>query len=699
MRHDFTSSQSCRLLAAAALCSLAGVAAASDNQPASVNTQGLQANAASSDGQMTPGGRFVVFTSSATNLADGETNTVDVWVRDRVLNITSKVSVPDPSMPQDPANASSFLTFSSARVISDNGRYVVFTSSADNLVANDTNEVSDVFVRDRDADNDGIFDEPGVGNTRTVRVSLTSTESQSFGACPNQTCTHGAYDGTISANGRYVAFVSDFDFAGSEAFQNIYRRDRDADNDGIFDETANSPVNAAITELVTPSISCSGCEHDGYSGAPAISGNGRHIAFESASSRQTFSDFNNSIDVFVRDMQGDTYRVSERADGSPGEPNADSNMPSISFDGRYVAFQSNNDDLDPADNQNLTDIFVRDRDSDNDGTFDEAGAQTLERVSTGRSAFPFPGGSTVPLNDNSTRPTISHDGRYVAFHSAATNNSCGVLDCVDQNGFIDVFLHDRMFDTTTLVPLSTNSFTAGAQGNANSFFGIVSPDARFVAYVSAATNFINGDANGGSTDVFVRAMRNDANATCADILAITADTVFGDTYAAGNEGDASCGSSADSPDVWYTYTATCNGQVTFDTNGSSYDTVLSAHTGCPGTAANQIACNDDIAGSANRNSRITIPVVANQTYVIRVSGFNLASGFFVLNTGECEVCCPGNADKIAPGTVTFNDITLVLANLGSNYGDITGDGDADCDGAVTFNDITIVLANLGSACN
>jgi hypothetical protein len=700
MFRKFRAAASCSLVAGSLVLAAGHVARASDTELAAVASDGSQANAASGGGRITPDGRFVVFTSGATNLAAGEGSSTDVWVRDRLLNTTTKISVPDPSMPQVLAGAGSSLAHNGARVISDDGRFVVFTSFADNLVASDTNDVQDVFVRDRDFDNDGVFDEAGAGQTRTVRVSLTSTEGQSFGSCPNQTCTHGASGGTISANGRYVAFVSEFNFAGSEAFTNIYRRDRDADNDGVFDETINSPVNAAITELVTPSISCGGCDHNGFTDKPAISGDGRHIAFVSNSSRQVFSDFNNAVDVFVRDMQGDTYRMSQRIDGGEGEPSADSDNPSISFDGRFVAFQSSNDDLDPADNQNLTDIFVRDRDADDDNVLDEAaaGAQSLERVSKGRSAFPFPGGSIVPLNDGSFAPSISDDGRYVAFHSAATNNSCGVLDCVDTNGLTDVFVHDRNSTTTTLVPISTQPSTVGAQGNGNSTGGAVSADGRFVVFNTAATNFVTIDDTGTSGDVYVRALRNDTNINCSTILAASAGTYFGDTWAAGNEGDSTCGGN-DSPDVWYVYTATCNGLVTFDTQGSSFDTMLSVHSACPGTAANQIACNDDIAGSANRNSRVTISVAVGQFYVVRVAGFGLNSGFYALNISECDSCCPGNADQLTPGSVNFTDITTVLANFGNAYPGPSGAGDANCDTAVNFTDITTVLANFGNVCN
>lgn len=646
---------------------------------------------------VSPDGRFVVFSTNSNGLVPQDTNNAsDVYVRDRLLGTTALISLPDPSTGETIGNTTSLLTHNGARVISDNGRYVVFQSDASNLVANDTNDVSDIFVRDRDADNDGIFDEPGAGNTKTTRVSLTSSEGQSFGSCPNFTCTHGAFGGTISASGRYVAFYSEFSFAGSEPFTNIYRRDRDADGDNIFDEAGGAP-NAAITELVSTTVSCSGCDQDGFSDSPAISADGRHVAFRSASTHLVFSDFNQAIDVFVRDMtQPNCVRMSIRTDNGEGEPNTDSSGPSISDNGRYVAFSSANDDLVPEDNGNLVDIFVRDRDTDNDGVFDEFALTEVERVSLGRSALPLPGGSINPLNNHSASPCISGNGRYVAFQSDATNSDCELLSCDDENTFTDCFVHDRSFSRTYLVSLDFDD----TQGNGNSTAPTISKDGRFVGFRSVATNLMVGDANGASSDVYVRAFIGESNSLCSGAVDITPGTYFGDTWGAGVEGSTTCSASDTAPDAWYTFAAGCTGQVTIDTIGSSFDTMLSVHSGCPGTEGNEIACNDDIAGSLE--SSVTLFVQQGTQYTIRVSGFSNGSarnsGFYTLTLGDCSPCCPGNADKIQPGTVNFADITAVLAGFGATYA-VSGPGDADCGGTVNFADITAVLSNFGLSCN
>src|SRR5262249_26390241 len=118
-----------------------------------------------------------------------------------------------------------------------------------------------------------------------------------------------------------------------------------------------------------------------------------------------------------------------------------------------------------------------------------------------------------------------------------------------------------------------------------------------------------------------------ANDACGSALVITDGTYFGDTTLASNDG-AACGMSDTTNDVWYQYTAAADGVLRVNTCGSSYDTVLSIHSGCPGTAANQFACNDDSCGTS---SSVAIPASNGTTYWIRVAGWDGATGSFQLN--------------------------------------------------------------------
>lgn len=688
-----------RAVAPLTLALAAGSALAQNTYRANLSSAEIQSGAASG-GCVTPDGRFIVFTTG--DNFDGASGVGGkVYVRDRALGTTTWISRPDPSQGAVSPNGGSEVSTGAVRVISDDGRFVIFQSSASDLIAGDNNGVEDIFVRDRDLDNDGIFDEPGVGNTKTVRVSLSSSESASFGSCPNFTCTHQSYDGGISANGRYVIWESAFEFDSAldgGGFTNIYWRDRDADADGIYDESGGSP-DAAITRLVGKRVTCSGCGPNGFSDNAVISADGKWVAFMSVDSSLIFGDTVGTEDIFVRNMfsaSSNCVRMSEELDGTGPQSSEFSNSPAISANGRYVVFETTMNGLvnnDP----NFLWIAYRDRDSDNDGILDETGGETIELVSLGFSWLPLPGGSTVVLSGNSTEPAISGDGRFVTFTSDASNFNGQPLGAEDQNGVNDVFIRDMDAGTTRRVSVSA----AGAEANGPSGGSYTDSTGRWTGFRSGATNLTEyaNDMNLVSNDVYVRANYGQANSFCPGAIPIiSGQTKTGDTFGAGREGQSDCNQTGTAPDVFYSYTADCTGLVTIDLESSTMDPLLSVHTACPGTIANQVGCNDDVTPGSNLNSRVSIFVTQGQTYTIRVTGFATNAGWFSLTVGQCSGCCPGNADK-QPGGVTFGDVTSVLANFGSNYGAGTGFGDGDCNGAVTFGDITSVLANFGNSCN
>ena len=174
-------------------------------------------------------------------------------------------------------------------------------------------------------------------------------------------------------------------------------------------------------------------------------------------------------DIFVKDLvSGVTTRVS--TDSAAVQGNSDSDDPSISGDGRYVAFQSYASNLVSGDTNGTSDIFVKDLVS---------GVTT--RVSTDSSA--------VQGNSDSYAPSISGDGRYVAFQSYASNLVSG-----DTNGAYDIFVKDLVSGVTTRV--STDS--SAVQGNGDSYDPSISGDGRYVAFQSDASNLVSGDTNGMS---------------------------------------------------------------------------------------------------------------------------------------------------------------------------------------------------------
>src|SRR5689334_4894228 len=292
------------------------------------------------------------------------------------------------------------------------------------------------------------------GTLELVSVSSSGAQGDDASGAPS-----------VSADGRLVAFQSEArDLVPHDANNkfDIFVRDRQT----------------GATELV--STNSRGAQASVGSFTPAISGDGRYVAFQS--SAHNFSEFNNSFtDVFVHDRQtGTTEQVSVASSGVPGngESGRFSGI-SISRKGRYVTFASEASNLVPGDTNDARDVFVRDR---------QAG--TTERVSVGPHGAQAEGGEI-----GSVHPSISADGRYVAFESDATNLVPG-----DTNGHEDVFVRDRQAGTTERVSVGQG----GAQANGDSGFAglAISGDGRFVAFASDASNLVKGDTN-GATDVFV----------------------------------------------------------------------------------------------------------------------------------------------------------------------------------------------------
>jgi Tol biopolymer transport system component len=220
------------------------------------------------------------------------------------------------------------------------------------------------------------------------------------------------------------------------------------------------------------SVSTDGAEANWGSNNPSISADGRYVAFDSEASTLVDDDTNGDFDVFVRDtVEGTTERVSLNSDGDEAE--SASVGPSISADGRYVAFTSYASNLSEGDENNNYDVFVRDL---------ATGVTTQVSVDSNEN-----GG-----NDPSGGPSISADGRYVAFGSYASNLVAGT------NPGSDIFVRDTVLGMTTLVSVPVG----GTQPN-NSEHPSISADGQRIAFDSEATNLVAGDTN-NSSDIFVR---------------------------------------------------------------------------------------------------------------------------------------------------------------------------------------------------
>ena len=419
-------------IAALMVGAAASASAADSIELISVGLDGKAAAGQSEDGVISASGRYVAFMSYASNLVAGDRNgKLDVFVRDRFSATTERVSVGTGGVE---GNGESF-----GPDISEDGRFVAFSSSASNLVPGDTTPYGDVFVRDRQT-----------GTTERVSVGPGGVPSNG-----------NSFEPAISADGRFVAF-------GSDA-SNLVAGDTNNHID-IFvrDRQTGSTVRA--------SVRTGGAQGNDWSLPATISADGRFVAFRSEASNLVAGDTNLAADVFVRDLKdGVTERVSVSTAGVQSELNCFD--PAISADGRFVAFHSGASNLVAHDTNENSDVFVRDRVKDTtrrvsvaaDGRQIDGGGGSAHISAQGRfvafgslsvisvrgeyvarhsvSVRDRPMKSTQLIatmetglgGNNRTQPTdISPHGRFVVFTSNAANLTPG-----DNNHAMDVFLHTR----------------------------------------------------------------------------------------------------------------------------------------------------------------------------------------------------------------------------------------------------------------
>jgi hypothetical protein len=372
------------------------------------------------------------------------------------------------------------LTFNQP-VLSADGRFIVFPSPASNLVPGDTNScdgVAPIFLVPGCPD---IFVHDRITRT-TTRVSVDSAGGQADGA---------SLRAVISADGRIVGFDS--------LATNLVG----ADTNGQIDVFVHDRASGATTR---ESVSATGEQASGQSFSSRLSADGRFVAFVSNASNLVPADTNSAFDIFVRDrLTGETTLISVNSLGE--QANADSFIPDISADGRFVAFSSDASNLIDGTASSFAQVYVHDRVT-----------ATTTRVSVD--------GSGAAANGHSFNSGMSDDGRFVAFVSDGSNLVIG-----DTNGRRDVFVHDRLTGATTRV--NVDSTGAQANGASNlSFNGgqAISANGRFVTFHSSASNLVANDTN-GVQDAFVHDR-------------VTGVTMLISVDSAGVQGDAASGGAA-----------------------------------------------------------------------------------------------------------------------------------------------------------
>lgn len=407
---------------------VAGLPFERETERVSLTSAGLEATFRSNYPVISADGSFVAFESSADDLVPGDTNfSKDVFVHDRVAGTTTRVSVSSSGAQGDHHSVDPS--------ISADGRYVAFSSRASNLVSGDTNFTEDAFLHDRNT-----------GTTTRVVLGL--------GAQPNGY----VYQCDISPDGTFLAFTS--------AASNLVLNDTNNSADVFVRDLATG----VITRV---SVSSTGAESDGNSFEAALSTDGQIVAFYSIATDLVDDDTNGQPDVFVHELgSGQTTRVSLSTAGDQG--NSYSQFPNISGAGRYVVFESRATTLVPNDLNGYDDVFLHDR-------------------VTGETSIVSVDSNGVYGDWWSNKPSISADGQRIAYSSWSTN-----LIASDSNSRIDIFVYDTSNQTTRRVSLDS----AGVPSGGHSFDTDISADGRFVAFHSEGDNLVPGDTNGYG-DIFV----------------------------------------------------------------------------------------------------------------------------------------------------------------------------------------------------
>ena len=434
------------LVLAAAVPGLATAQAIWQTSIASTDASGAPSNNWSESPTVSADGRFVAFSSSATNLVPNDTNNKeDCFVKDMSLGTTVRVSV---SSAGSEANGHSGRPF-----ISRDGTMVVFQAGASNLVLGDSNGATDIFLRD-------------LTTSSTIRVSVANN---------GQEADADSAEAFLSANKRYVGFRS---YAtnlvpGGTRYNHAYVRD----------------LQVGTTILV--SVNSLGQEGNRTSNTPFITDNGRYAVFTSYADNLIPNDVTPyTYDVYLRDIvAGTTSLVSSNSQGIQGGSTSliHRTQSPISDDGRFVAFASNALNFPPFHGAGWRfEAYVKDLKT---GTLTQVNVNSQgvpDNVSTGRERG----------------VSISGDGRFVVFESEGTN-----LDPIATTPGIDkVFIRDTLLGVTKLVSVNN----AGAEGDGHSSWPGISPNGRYVVFASQATNFASG-----TTGLFTQIFRHDRGETPA----------------------------------------------------------------------------------------------------------------------------------------------------------------------------------------
>ena len=432
-------------------------------------------------------GRYVLFESDESLVADDANGLTDLYVRDRVAGTTERVAAgtdagPDSRAPQH-------------ATISDDGRYVAFyawnstlppagqSRGSVYLTDRQTGQITPVAVApngqqqsayDPAISGDGstiVFhsysDDLVPGDTGLADIFAYDTATATFervseapdGSAGNRSAEQSA---SVSDDGRQVAFVSyatNLVSGLTDGSRNAFVRDRDAGTTNWIDRTDPS---AGIHS-----------ETGDHKAGRVLDGSGRYVAFVSGSPRLVDDDDNGVRDVFVRDLlTGETEMISRLPDGTPFD--GASIDPQITADGRFVVFLS-----------------IARNAAGGENTYGQWQTYLADRQ-TGQIEVVSVGANGELARSQTADPSVDATGRFVVF---STSNA---LVAADTNGRADVYVRDRVAGTTALVSVALDGFAGEDSSNAAQ----ISEDGRFVVFSSRSNNLVAGDI--GQIDLFVR---------------------------------------------------------------------------------------------------------------------------------------------------------------------------------------------------
>lgn len=446
-------------IAALAALALTGTAVAQTTVRVSEGAGGVEAAGSSGGPDVSADGRHVVFSTTALNLTGGAAGTSQIMAHDRDPDgngvfdegngVTSVVSA---SVVGAASNGASNLPS-----VSGDGRYVAYQSSATDLVANDLNGKTDVFVTDRDPDGNGLF-EP----TSYITWRLDTAQ----GLAPNGHST----EAHVSLDGHYVAFLSQATNMvvpdANGATTDVFRYDR------------------WTGQVVRVNSTPSGTSPDGPSSQPEISGDGSRVVFYSVATNLVAGPLSGFGDLYCRDFpSGGMVLMNKNSNGDLANGVCD--RVAISADGKTIAFSSHATNLDAQDTDFNRDVYVRDL---------STGVTELVSIDS----FGVKGETSGTIVGH--EPSLSSDGSVVCFWSRSTNLY------YNQNNLTDIYVHDRTTGQTAVASVDS----AGYSGNQSSgdFSGNrVSADGGTVVFASLASNLVASDTN-GLHDVFAHELCN-----------------------------------------------------------------------------------------------------------------------------------------------------------------------------------------------